>query len=186
MNARNKKTGSPIVKLFEKYLATSRLASDRFNRHQGRLYVESNGDGAEVDWSCGEPWRDDDDHVQFMDGSGGIVSDPDIELYDANCPACMDKLGGDLVSDAMLGAMCEPCRVIAIENRGEEKIVARLAALDFVQTSGSSSIAVRDDDGNIVANIGTSCHGAFVRFANGHVGMTPDQLEAIALTSRKM
>ena len=124
-HARNKKTGSPIVKVFEHYIATCRLDVDLFSRNpDGTLYFESTGDGADVDWSCGEEWRDNDDEIQYMDADTNIVSECDIELYDKDCPACMDQLGGEPVSDETLAKMCAPCRTIAIQNREDDKAAA--------------------------------------------------------------
>ena len=120
-NARNKHTGSPIVKVFEKYTATTRLDEDLFSRNEdGTLHFEDNGDGADVDWSCGELSRGDDDQIEYMDANHNIVPESDIELYDKNCPACRDQLGGAPVFDETLEKMCKPCRAIALENRDED------------------------------------------------------------------
>ena len=148
MRARNKKTGSPIVKLFEKYIATSRLDADLFARNEdGTLYSESNGDGAEVDWSLGEPWVDDDDQIQYMDANHDIVPESDIEVYEEGDDATTTApRTGPLTRDEYLTLERAEQLLHALE--GGDYSAAASALTDVLFEHCTECAARMDGDGN--------------------------------------
>ena len=84
MRARNKQTGSPIVKIFERYIATSRVELNSFQRDRdGSLAFELTNEGSEIDWNLGEQDCDEQGRPLYTDLAGDIVAECDIELYDA-------------------------------------------------------------------------------------------------------
>ena len=83
MKARNKNTGSLIVKMYERYVATSRIAAGTFRRYSdGVLGFACTDDGAEIEWDMGEHARDDDGQLLYVDEAGDLVPESDIETYD--------------------------------------------------------------------------------------------------------
>ena len=81
MQARNKKTGAAITKVVERYMAITRLLDDSFDRMpDGSLTFDYQGDGAEVNWDCGDPANDENGQALYVDTNGDFVPESEIEL----------------------------------------------------------------------------------------------------------
>ncbi len=76
MQARNRKTGSPIIMTRERLYGTSKLDTDSFSREEGgRISYVFDSDGTTVDWDSGET-------VGFIDADGLLLDLDEIELIE--------------------------------------------------------------------------------------------------------
>lgn len=81
MRARNRVTGSPIVKSVENIQGSCRLVPDAFERDaDGSITLDYEG-GTELDWDSGEQATREGEHL-YLDAAGEEVLESDVELYE--------------------------------------------------------------------------------------------------------